>query len=202
MKSMPRVLLMTALALSIVWVAAFARELGAREAREKIAAALGIEKPDRVRIKTVSPGMGGEAIVEAQLELAFRFATDKQGNWKAVEVSRGDRRWESLELIETAVLKEKTLRTTADMRTLATALESFKRERGFYVEANTNSALSDNLAPRYMNSIIRLDAWSREFEYKGSQSSYRLSSLGPDGKPDTGDEIVFENGQMVKGAIE
>jgi hypothetical protein len=105
-------------------------------------------------------------------------------------------------LIETAVLKEKTLRTTADMRTLATALESFRRERGFYVQADTNSALSDNLAPRYMNAIIRLDAWSHEFEYKGTQSSYRLASLGPDGKPNTGDEIVFENGQMVRGAIE
>ncbi|HKP85104.1 MAG TPA: type II secretion system protein GspG [Blastocatellia bacterium] len=202
MKPMPRVLLMIAVALSLVWVAAFARELGAREAREKIAAALGLDKTDRVRIRNVSPGMGGDAIVEAQIELAFRFTTDKEGKWKAADVRAGDRHWESLELLETAVRKEKTLRTTADMRTLATGLEAFRRERGFYVEADTNSALSDNLAPRYVKSIIRLDAWSHEFEYKGSATSYRLASLGPDGKPNTGDEIVFENGQMVKGAGE
>lgn len=202
MKSISRALLLTALALSIIWVTAFARELGAREAREKIAAALALDKPDRVRVKTISPGMGGEAIVEAQLEVAFRFTTDKQGNWKAADISRGDRRWESLELLETAVRKEKALRTTADLRTLATALEAFRRERGFYVEADTNAALSDNLAPRYMSSIIRLDAWSREFEYKGRAASYRLSSLGPDGKSNTGDEIVFENGQLIKGAMD
>jgi hypothetical protein len=202
MKFMPRVVLMIALALAMVWAVAFARELGAREAREKITAALGLDKPDRVRIKTISAGMGGEAIVEAQLEVAFRFTTDKEGNWKAADVSAGDRRWESLELIQTAVRKEKTLRTTAEMRTLATALEAFRRERGFYVEADTNSALSDNLAPKYMNTIIRLDAWSHEFEYKGNRTSYRLASFGPDGKPNTGDEIIFENGQMVKGESE
>ena len=202
MKFMPRVVLMIALALALVWAVAFARELGAREAREKITAALGLDKPDRVRIKTISAGMGGEAIVEAQLEIAFRFTTDKEGNWKAADVSAGDRRWESLELIQTAVRKEKTLRTTAEMRTLVTALEAFRRERGFYVEADTNSALADNLAPKYMSTIIRLDAWSHEFEYKGNRTSYRLASLGPDGKPNTGDEIVFENGQIVKGASE
>ena len=202
MKLMPRLLVMIALAIAMVWAVAFARELGAREAREKIAAALDLDKPDQVRVKNISAGMGNEAIVEAQFDATFRFTTDKDGNWKAVDVRTGDRQWESLELIKTAVGKEKALRTTADMRTLATALEAFRRERGFYVEADTNSALVDNLAPRYMNTIIRLDAWSHEFEYKGTSASYRLASMGPDGKPSTGDEIVFENGQMVKGAAE
>lgn len=202
MKLMPRSLMLIAIAIATVWAVAYARELGAREAREKIAVALNLDKPDRVRIKNISAGMGGEAIVEAQLDATFRFATDKDGKWKVVDVRTGDRQWESLELIRTAVGKEKALRTTADMRTIATALEAFRRERGLYVEADTNSALVDNLAPQYMNTIIRLDAWSHEFEYKGTSASYRLASLGPDGKPNSGDEIVFENGQMVKGATE
>jgi hypothetical protein len=202
MNKLPRSLVMIAIALSLAWVAAFARELGAREARERIAAALGFDKPDAVRIKNISPGMGGEAIVEAQFDASFRFTQGKDGNWNVVEVRTGDRKWESLELIQTAVRKEKELRTTADMRTLVTALEAFRRERGFYVEADTNSALVDNLSPRYLSAIIRLDAWSHEFEYKGSATGYRLASLGPDGKPRTGDEIVIENGQLVKGATE
>lgn len=197
-----RALVMIAIALLLVWVTAFARELGAREARERIANALGLDKPDNVRIKNISPGMGGEAIVEAQFDASFRFMQGKDGNWDAVEVRTGDRKWESLELIRTAVRKEKELRTTADMRTLATALEAFRRERGFYVAADTNSALVDNLAPRYLGSIIRLDAWSREFEYKGTATGYRLTSLGPDGKARTGDDLVIENGQVVKGATE
>ncbi|MFP5263485.1 MAG: type II secretion system protein GspG [Blastocatellia bacterium] len=202
MNKLPRPLVMIAIAVSLAWVAAFARELGAREARERVAAALGLDKPDAVRIKNISPGMGGEAIVEAQFDASFRFTQGKDGNWNAVEVRTGDRKWESLELIQTAVRKEKELRTTADMRTLVTALEAFRRERGFYVEADTNSALVDNLSPRYLSAIIRLDAWSHEFEYKGSATGYRLASLGPDGKPRTGDEIVIENGQLVKGATE
>jgi Type II secretion system (T2SS), protein G len=202
MNRLPRSLVMIPIALSLVWVFAYGRELGAREARQRIAAALGLDKTDDVRIKNISAGMGGEAIVEAQFDASFRFTQGKDGSWNAVEVRTGDRKWESIELIQTAVRKEKELRTTADMRTLVTALEAFRRERGFYVAADTNSALIDNLAPRYLGSIIRLDAWSHEFEYKGTETGYRLASLGPDGKPRTGDEIVIENGQLVKGATE
>ncbi len=188
------------LTLSLLWVAAFAKDLDSRDARKEIARALGIDKEDKVHIKDISTGLGGEAIVEAQLDAVFRFTEDKDGKWKAVEVRTSDRNWESIELIETAVRKEKILRTTAELSTLATALEAFRRERGFYVQAGTGAALVDNLAPRYLKTIIRLDAWSREFEYKGTAASYRLASLGPDGKSNTGDDIVIENGEIVKGA--
>lgn len=201
MKPKPRALVMIALALSFIGVAAVARDLGAREAREKIAQALGFDKPDNVKIKNISSS-GGDAIVEAQFDAAFRFTADKEGKWQAVEVRTGDRRWESIELMQTAIRKEKALRTTAELRTVATALEAYHRDGGSYVQADTGSALMDNLAPRYLNSIIRLDAWSREFAYKGTAASYRLTSLGPDGKPGTDDDIVFENGQLVRGASE
>ena len=202
MKSMPRALVMIALSLSFIGVAAFARALGAREAREKIAQALGFDKSDNVHIKNISRGMGDEAIVEAQFDAAFRFTADKEGKWQAVDVRAGDRKWESIELIQTALRKEKALRTGAELRTIATALEAYRRDKGSYVQAETGSALIDHLAPSYLSSIIRLDAWSRELNYRGSATSYRLSSLGPDGKPDTDDDIVFENGRLVKGAIE
>jgi hypothetical protein len=202
MKPMPRVLVIIALAVSLIGVAAFARELGAREAREKIALALGLDKPDNVHIKNIGRGPGGDAIVEAQFDAAFRFTADKTGKWQAVEVRTGDRRWESIELIHTAIRKEKALRTAADLRTLATALEAYRRDNGSYVVADICSVLIDHLAPKYLSSIIRLDAWSHEFDYKGAIASYRLASLGPDGKSGTDDDIVLENGQLVKGAVE
>ena len=202
MKPMSRAFAVSCLALLLLWVAAYARQLGSREAREKIALALGLEKSDQVRVKNISPGMGGQATVDATIETTFRFTQQKDGSWQAVDVRTGDRMWESLELLRTAVLKEKVLRTTADLRTLATALEAFQRERGFYVIADTGRVLVDNLSPRYLGSVIRLDAWSREFEYLGTATGYRLASLGPDGKPKSGDEIVIESGQLVKGAGE
>lgn len=202
MKLTWRLPLMITVALSFVAVVAFARELGAREAREKIAQVLGFDKPDRIRIKKIRHGPGSEAIVEAQFDAAFRFTTDKEGKWQAVEARTGDRQWESIELVQTAIRKEKALRTTADLRTIATALEAYRRQTGSYVKADTGAALMDQLTPRYMNTIIRLDAWSHEFDYKGSAAGYRLASWGPDGKSGTEDDIVFENGQLVKGAKE
>ena len=201
MKSRLRALVLTTLMLSLIGAAALARELGAREAREKIAQALGLDKADNVHIKNISRA-GSDAIVEAQFDGAFRFTTDKEGKWQPVEVRSGDRKWESLELIQTAIQKEKALRTSADLRTLATALEAYRRDNGSYVQADSCSALIDNLSPKYVSSIIRLDAWSHEFVYKGAAAGYRLVSLGRDGKADTGDDIVFENGRMIKGASE
>jgi hypothetical protein len=194
-----RALALLALAISSIWVVTYARELGSREARLKIARALGLDDVNQVRVESISPGMGG-AIVEAKIETAFRFTKDKSGDWQAIEIRAGDRRWESIELLQAAISKEKALRTTADLRTIATALEAFRRERGFYVVAETNSALVDNLAPRYLGSIIRIDAWAREFDYKGTATNYRLASFGPDGKSGTADDIVIENGRLTKGA--
>jgi hypothetical protein len=202
MKPMPRALVMISLALSLIGIAAFARELGAREAREKIAKTLGFDNADNVHIKNISRGPGGESIVEAQFDAAFRFASDKEGHWQPIEVRAGDRQWESIELIQTALRKEKALRTSADLRTIATALEAYRRDSGSYVRADSGAALMDHLAPSYMNPIIRVDAWSRELSYRGTATEYRLASLGPDGKSGTNDDIVFENGRLVKGANE
>jgi len=202
MKSTPRALVMISLALSLIGMAAFARELGAREAREKIAQTLGFEKPDSVHVKNINRGLGGEAIVEAQFDASFRFTTDKSGGWQPVEVRTGDRKWESIELIQTALRKEKALRTGADLRTIATALEAYRRANGSYVSAESEAVLMDHLSPAYLGSIIRFDAWSRELSYKGTATTYRLASLGPDGRSGTDDDIVLENGQLVKGANE
>ncbi|MGH9822952.1 MAG: type II secretion system protein GspG [Blastocatellia bacterium] len=178
------------------------RELGTREARDKIAAALGITEPRRIHIKSIRGQVGNDVIVEATVDAAFHFTTDKDGKWAASEVRTGDRNWESIELIKTAITREKALRTAADLRTLATALEAFKRDHGFYVQATTGAALVDNLAPKYLGTVIRLDAWSHEFLYSGAESDYTLSSAGPDGRPGTSDDIVLQNGKLVEGAVE
>jgi uncharacterized membrane-anchored protein YhcB (DUF1043 family) len=187
--------------LSAVVTGVVASELKASEARRQIARALGFSKTNQIHIKDISV-TGGEAIVEAQFDAAFRFSTDKSGEWKPVEIRTGDRQWESLELIETAIRKEKELRTSAELRTLATALDAYRRERGGYVTASSGAGLMDQLAPRYVKVVIRIDAWSNEFDYSGTSSGYRLSSRGPDGKSGTGDDLIIENGQAVRGVVE
>ena len=198
MKPSSRLLLASILIVLAVVGVAIANQLGAREAREKIALALGLDKADRIHITKIS-GIGGDAVVEAAIEQAFHLTTDKSGKWTVAEVRVGDRRWESLELINTAVQKEKILRTKAELTAIATALDAYRSEHGGFVTANAGAALIDNLCPRYLRTVIRLDAWSHELDYAGTAGSYRLISRGPDGKPGGGDDIVVENGKLVSG---
>ena len=66
-----------------------------------------------VEMETLDLKSRSPAIVEARFNAVFRFTIDKQGNWQAVDVRTGDRNWESIELIQTAVRKEKALRRVA-----------------------------------------------------------------------------------------
>ena len=170
-----------------------AGDLTPKEARRVIARLAGIELPsDAVRVKSIS-AMGNSAVVVAQVETAFRLVNDKN-KWRVAEIRTGDRRWEDMDLLIRALNAEKTSRVRAELETIATALEAFRRERGSYVEAKTEAALIDFLNPRYLARVIRLDAWHRPYEYEGSRESFVLRSLGPDGQPGTADDVVLAKG--------
>ena len=71
------------------------------------------------------------------------------------------------------------------------ALEAFRRERGFYVVAEDTVVLQDYLSPLYAKRVIRLDPWHKPYRYAGTQTSYTLASDGPDGKPNTADDVTL-----------
>jgi Type II secretion system (T2SS), protein G len=168
-----------------------AGDLTPKEARRLIARMAGIQLPsDAVRIKEVS-GMGNSATVIAQVETAFRFDKTGDGKWRVAEIRTGDRRWEDIDLLVKALNTEKTARARAEMESIATALESFRRERGTYLESKSEGTLIDNLNPRYLKSIIRVDPWHQAYEYEGTRTSFVLRSAGPDGKPNTADDVVI-----------
>jgi hypothetical protein len=76
------------------------------------------------------------------------------------------------------------------LESIATALESYRRERGAYPESKSSAALIDSLNPRYLATVIRIDPWHKPYEYEGERSTYLLRSDGPDGKPNTADDIL------------
>lgn len=177
---------------TFVYTRAAADDLSAKEARRLIARLAGIELPsDAVRVKSVS-SLGQSAVVEAQVETAFRFVRGDDGKWRVAEIRTGDNKWEDVDMIARALNQEKTERARAELETFATALGSFRRERGFYVEAANVGALVDQLNPLYLARIIRVDPWHRPYRYEGSRDRYVLRSLGLDGKANTGDDIVVE----------
>lgn len=167
-----------------------ASDLSAGEARKIIANMAGIKLPsDAVRVREVSV-LGSSATVVAQVETAFRFVKGDDGKWRVAEVRTGDNRWEDVEMLTRAVNNEKAARASAELETLATALESFRRERGFYVVAKEESVLEDHLNPRYLARILRVDPWHKPYLYEGTRTSYTLRSAGPDGKENTADDVV------------
>jgi hypothetical protein len=171
-----------------------AGDLTPKEARKLIARMAGINLPsDAVRVKEVS-AMGNSATVVAQVETAFRFDKGSDGKWRIAEIRTGDRRWEDVDLLVKALNEEKTSRARAELESIATALESYRREHGVYLEAKTEAALIDSLNPRYLRSIIRVDPWHQPYQYEGTRGSFVLRSSGPDEKANTADDVVVTKG--------
>ena len=167
-----------------------AGDLTPKEARKLIARMAGIELPsDAVRVKEISVS-GNSAVVVAQVETAFRLVKGDKDKWRIAEIRTGDRRWEDLDTLMHALNAEKTARARAELESIATALESFRRERGFYLESKSEAALIDNLNPRYLARVIRVDPWHQPYQYEGARTSFVLRSNGPDGKPDTADDVT------------
>ena len=171
-----------------------AGDLSPKEARKLIANMAGIQLPsDAVRIKDIS-SMGNSAVVVAEVETAFRMVKGDNGKWRVSEVRTGDRRWEDMDTLMRALNVEKTARARAELESIATALESFRRERGFYPESKSEAALIDKLNPRYLARVIRVDPWHKPYEYEGERTMFSLRSNGPDGKPGTPDDITVTSG--------
>jgi hypothetical protein len=168
--------------------------LSQSQARKLIANLAGVKLPsDAVRVREVSV-LGSSALVVAQVETAFRFVKDGDGRWRVAEIRTGDNRWDDVEALVRAVNTEKAERARAELETLATALEAFRRERGFYVVAKAEGALVDHLNPRYLARIIRIDPWHKPYLYEGERDSYTLRSAGADGKENTPDDVIIRKG--------
>ena len=173
---------------------AVARELGAREAREAIAKLLG-GSPYDIRIKSVSPGLvGNDAVETAQMDVAFQLHKEKDGTWRVASVRLAQGQWEDVEMLRRALDAEKATRARSDLAALAAGVEAYRRDRGFYPEADSVAALVDKITPRFLPDVVREDPWHQPYYYHLAASGYSLGSPGPDGKSDTGDDVVYASG--------
>ncbi|MBI3951978.1 MAG: type II secretion system protein GspG [Acidobacteria bacterium] len=172
--------------------------LSSKDARQLIATMNGLElSPDDVHIRRLDMGFSGkDAVVEALVQIAFKF-TQQNGHWSVTHVRTGDRQWESVELVTTAVRAEKIKRTGVDLREVAQALDAYRRDHEVYPQAPTFSALIDALLPTYLSRVIREDYWHQSYVYTPAPNGYRIFSVGPDGKQGTDDDIVIENGELI-----
>jgi hypothetical protein len=173
-------------------------KLTTRRARCLVATLFGVALPsDEVRIKEVSPfglSLGSEsaALLVALVQVNFRIARDASG-WHVTEFRSGTREWVNVTGMPAAVDQIKRSAATDELSTIAKALDTFRRERGYFVVADKESVLIDHLSPKYLPRVIRKDPWHRPYAYEGQQDRYSLRSLGPDGKANTADDIIVSS---------
>jgi hypothetical protein len=174
-------------------------DLTTKRARCMVASLFGVSLPsDQVRIRNVSPfgfsfgSSDASALITALVDLDFRFARDRQG-WQIASIKSGNRDWVDVRGLSAAVDQLKRSTATSELSSIAQALADYRRDRGFYVVSDKESVLIDHLSPRYLTPVIRVDPWHRPYQYEGNQTGYSLRSLGPDGKPNTSDDIVVKN---------
>lgn len=171
-------------------------ELSTKRTRCLVASLLGVALPsDDVRIKEISPfglSLGSEstALATAVLRVGFRLVRDGKA-WHVAEFKSGGRDWVNVSDVTASVDQLKRSAATEELSIVATALDQYRRERGYFVVSDKESVLIDHLSPKYLARVIRVDPWARPYQYDGQQDRYSLRSLGPDGKPNTPDDIVI-----------
>src|SRR5215213_2484413 len=172
-----------------------ATELTTKRARCLVASLFGVALPsDAVRIREISPfglsiGSESAALVVAFVHADFRLARNAKG-WHVAEFKSGNRDWVNVAGLAAAIDQVKRSAASDELSTIAKALGDFRRERGSFVVADSESVLIDHLSPRYLTRVIRVDPWHRPYQYEGQPDRYSLRSLGPDGKPNTPDDVV------------
>ena len=176
-----------------------ATALTTKRARCLVAALFNVELPsDQVRIRNVSPfgfsfgSADASALITSLVQLDYRFVRDGRA-WQVAAVKAGNRDWVDLQGVSASVDQIKRTSAASELSLIAQALDNYRRDRGVYVVSDKESVLIDHLSPRYLTRVIRVDPWHRPYQYEGSQTGYSLRSLGPDGKPNTGDDIVVSN---------
>ena len=79
-------------------------DLSSKQARNALRHTAGLElKSSSVRVKSISAGGASSANVTADIRTVFKFETDAKGQWYVAEVSIGQDRWESVDLIGRAL---------------------------------------------------------------------------------------------------
>lgn len=136
--------------------------------------------------------MGSSVVAEVSVEASFRLGKDAQGKWLVSEALIGGESSGDLAQRLQTINAQKAERARADLGVVRTALEDFRRERGFYVVAEDSVVLMDHLSPRYIKRIIRLDPWHNPYRYAGMNAGYTLNSDGPDGKSGTADDVTVK----------
>lgn len=100
----------------------------------------------------------------------------------------------------TATERAKQKRTMADMRTVATALESWGVDNSTvqsYPEGETVAALREHVEPKYVTNLVTKDAWETDLRYMPLENrGYVIISAGKDKTFDVDTPSQYAGGEV------
>lgn len=89
--------------------------------------------------------------------------------------------------------------TRQNLELIGSALERYAIDHGGYPEASSVQEIEDLVTPTYMSRVPQRDSWRQEWRLTSSADHFVLSSDGPDGVPETEDDLKRESG--IRGAF-
>jgi hypothetical protein len=148
-----------------------------------------LQKEDVEVLKITRVG-GTEAIAETSLKTAFRLEKVNE-EWLVREVRIGNGQWEKITNLSAALESIKIEETNEMIGQLAAAVLKYRQTTANLPAFKDYIDLSDQLCPKYMTPLIRLDSWRQPLiAERPSADSILLRSLGPDGKLGTPDDLT------------
>jgi len=147
-----------------------------------------LEKED-IDVVYVTQTSGASAVVETRVKTAFRLQKIDDA-WVVKDIRIGHGQWERIADLESALNQVKTAETRLMLDRIAAAVKEFYKETGNMPAFKDYIALSDILAPKYLNPLIRLDSWRKPLRATAQDpKSILVVSAGPDGRFNTDDDI-------------
>ena len=134
---------------------------------------------------------GSSAVVETRVKTAFRLRKI-DNEWVVKDVRIGHGQWERIEDLASALLQVKTAQTQLMLDRIASAVKEYYKAVGAMPDFKDYVALSDILAPKYLEPLIRLDSWRIPLRAtKADSNTILIVSAGPDGRFDTKDDLAL-----------
>jgi len=147
-----------------------------------------LEKED-IEVWKITRVGGSEAIAETRLKTAFRLEKVNE-EWTVREVRIGHGQWEKVSNLVESLEAVKVDETKQMLDRIAAAIIDYRGSNGTLPVFKDYVDLSDQLSPKYLTPLIRLDSWRQPLSAERKDyTTIVLQSAGPDGKHGTDDDI-------------
>jgi hypothetical protein len=148
-----------------------------------------LEKEDVEVLKVTRIG-GSDAIAETRLKTAFRMEKVND-EWIVREVRIGHGQWEKISNLTVALEAVRIDETKQMLDQISEAIRKYQEDTGNLPVFKDYISLSDQLSPRYLTPLIRLDSWRHPLWAERTDSGIIVvRSAGSDQKLGTNDDII------------